>query len=435
MDQMLEKDDIMKGTALNADKSAKEKSNLLLFAAGKLVSLLGTYIYSFAISLYILKVTGSGTSFAFSIMIGTLPRVLFGPIAGSLTDRVNRKKMIVILDIFSGCVVLSLLILSMNYGLRLPFIYSATFLLAVISTFFNTCFSAAIPRLVSDQKLVKINSYSRAIDSGSQILGPVLAGLVFSMISMKLFLLVNGISFILSATSELFIDFNFNMKDADGNNTGAISMRAVTRDVGEVFRFIHQNKLLSLIMPFSIAINFIITASISVVLPFLLNNTLGLSSSQYGAVEGSFSVGMLIAAIVIGKRPEKQKKRTGMAFGLAGMGVSLALMGIPGLQLFDGINRYFIFVMYIILSILFALLLLMVDLPMTVVIQRSIPDHMMGRVMGVWSAVAGSLTPVGIILAGFTLDILPAYLVFFTAGTFFCISALILCRSKSMENY
>ncbi|MHB8129637.1 MAG: MFS transporter, partial [Mobilitalea sp.] len=136
---------------------SKEMLNIILFSAGKLVSLLGTYLYSFALSLYILKVTGSGTSFAFSILIGTLPRILLSPVAGSLTDRINKKKMIVVLDFLSGAVVLTLLVSCILYGIKVPFIYLSTFILAVISTFFNTCFSAAIPRLVSDRKLIKIN--------------------------------------------------------------------------------------------------------------------------------------------------------------------------------------------------------------------------------------------------------------------------------------
>lgn len=413
----------------------KERANLYLFAAGKLVSLFGTYIYSFAVSLYILKLTGSGTTFALSIMIGALPGVLFGPVAGFLADRIDRKRMIVTLDFLSGGVVLTLLILSMLYGLRLSFLYTTSFLLAGISTFFNTTFSAAIPRLVADQKLVKINSYSRAIDSGSQILGPILAGVIFGFVSMELFLLINGISFILSAISEMFIDFNFNKTNPVVEETGKRNRKTIGTGLREVFLFIKHNRLLALIMPISISINFLMSASLSVVLPFFLNQSLGFTSSQYGIVEGAFSVGMLIAALIVGKLPEKPKKRKGLIFAMIGMGFSLIVMGIPGIDPLTNLPNQILFPAYIILAIFFSLMLLLVDIPMTVVTQRLIPDHMRGRVMGIWSSISTSLTPVGIILAGLTLDIIPAYVIFFASGFYFLAVVLILYRHRALKDY
>ncbi|MBH1940808.1 MFS transporter [Mobilitalea sibirica] len=415
--------------------SSKEKFNLILFSLGKTVSLLGTYIYSFAISLYILRVTGSGMSFALSILIGTLPRVILSPVAGSLSDRVDKKKLIVILDFLSGTVVLALLTLSFLYGLRIPFIYIATLLLAIISTFFNTCFSAAIPRLVYDHNLVKINSYNRAIDSGSQVLGPILAGLVFGFVSINLFLFINGVSFLLSAISELFINFNLNSSTNQQKPTGNMSMKSIGEDIKEVFAYIKTNKVLCRLIPFSMTFNFLITASLTVIFPFLVINTLKMSSIQYGLIEGAFSVGMLFAAIVIGKLPEKEKKRKDLTRGIIGMGASLIIMGLPGLSFLSGLNTHVVFSLYLIMAVTFAFFLLLVDLPLQVVTQRSIPEHMLGRVMGILAMISSSLMPLGIILAGVTMEIIPAYFLFFITGFYFILSALFMYKSKAMQEY
>lgn len=414
---------------------SKEKLNLILFSAGKLVSLLGTYIYSFAISLYILKLTGSGTSFAFSILVGTIPRVLLSPIAGSVADRAERKKMIVGLDFLSGIVVLSLLGLSLMYGLKLPFIYATTFILSVISTFFNTTFSASIPSLVFDKSLVKINSYSRAIDSGSSIIGPVLGGLVFGIVSMNLFLFINGISFILSGISEMFIDFNFNKSKEKDKTESNMSMHTVWQDIKEVFAYIKGNKILCVIMPFSISLNFLMAAVLTVVLPYLINNVLGMSSAQYGIIDGTFSVGMLAAAILAGKLPEKEKKLRGMIFGIIGMGVAVILMGIPGLEAMRSFNINVLFGLYVAVVFIFSFILLMIDMPLTVVIQRSVPNNMLGRVWGFIGTISGSLTPLGIILAGISLDIIPSYILFFITGIYLMAAAIIMYKSKAMQEY
>ena len=417
------------------DKEKKELYNILLYSIGKLISLLGTSIYSFAISLYILKVTGSGTSFALSILLGSLPRVILSPIAGSVSDRVNRKKMTIFLDILSGIIVLMLFASSLLYGLLLPLIYITNFLLAVIGTFFYTCFSAALPRLVRDHKLVKINSYSRAIDSGSSVLGPVLAGMVFGLVPMNLFLIVNGISFLLSAVSEVFMDFEFNKSQKEQKLSGNVSIKTIGQDIREVSSFIRGNKLLTLIIPFSITINFLIAASMSVVLPYLINKVLGMTSAQYGIIEGAFSVGMLIAALVVGRLPEKEKKRGGFILGIIGTGITMFIMGLPGTGILRGLSINIIFILYIIMGMLFAYFLLSVDLPLNVVLQRSIPNQMMGRFMGVIGTISSSLSPLGIILAGITLDIIPAYIIFFTGGLYLSLAALIMLKSKAMKEY
>lgn len=419
----------------NKQENTMEKFNLILFSAGKLVSLLGTYIYSFAISLYILRVTGSGVSFALSILLGTLPRVILSPVAGSLSDRVDKRKMIVALDVLSGVIVLLLLASSILYGLKLPFIYTATFLLAIISTFFNNCISAAIPKLVTDKKLVTINSYNRAIDSGSQVLGPILAGMAFGFVSMNLFLLINGISFILSAISEIFIDFNLNKSRNEQKADGNINIKTILSDLREVFAYIKETKFLLLLVLFSMTFNLLLTASLTVVLPFLIINILGMSSIQYGLIEGAFSVGMLLAALIIGKLPEKDKKLKSLTLGIIGMGLTMVMMGVPGLGLFRSMNIYIIFGIYIIMCLLFAFFLLMVDLPMAVVMQRTIPEHMLGRVMGVLGMISSSLMPLGIILAGVTMDIIPAYILYFIAGIYFVASGVFIFKHKAMQEY
>ena len=418
------------------ENQAKEKLNLILFSMGKLVSLLGTFIYSFAISLYVLKVTGSGTSFAFSILVGAIPRVLLSPIAGSISDRVNKKKMIVRLDFLSGLVLLGLLAMTMIYGIRLPFIYATSFILSVISTFFNNCFNAAIPSLVADKSLMKINAYGRSIDSVSQILGPVLGGVVFGLISLQLFFLINGISYILSAVSEMFIDFNFNKaRVRTVEDKAKLSLKTVWMDIKEVIIYIKGNKILCVAMPFSISCNFFLAASFSVVLPYVVNNVIGMSSAQYGMIESAFPIGMLVAAIIIGRLPEKEKKLKGLFVGIMGMEVISIAMGLPILDRFIGADIHLVFLFYMVMLFMFAIFLIMMDMPFGVVMQRVIPSEMLGRVMGVLGTISAGLAPLGIILAGVFMDIIPAYVVFFVTGIYFVIAAIFMYKNKAMQEY
>lgn len=424
-----------KETLLTQTLEYKEKLNLILFSAGKLVSYLATSIYSHAVSLYILKITGSGTSFALSILLGTLPRVIFSPIAGSLSDRVNKKKMIVGLDFLSGIVLLILFTISLIFGVKLSFIYTINFILAVISTFFNNCFSTAIPNLVTDKKLVSINSYNRAIDSGCQILGPILAGLFFGFISIRLLFLVKGICFILSAISELFIDFNLNRTKKETSSSSPMSIKSLATDFKEVYQCIKPIKFLMLIIPVSMTVNLVITTNLSVVLPYMVNNIIGMSSTQYGLIEGTFSVGMLVSAILIGRIPEKEKKGKSLSISFIGMGLSMIFMGLPALAIIRSLNIYISFGIYVLMALLFSFFLVRADLPLAIVMQRSIPKHMLGRVMGVQAMISSSLTPLGFIGAGIIMDFIPAYLLYFVSGAYFIILAVMTYKHKAMKKF
>lgn len=422
----------------------KEKNNIILYMAGKVVSLLGTNIYTFAISLYILKTTGSGTSFALSILLGMVPRIILSPIAGSLADRRDRKKMIVGLDALSGFIVLGLALISSIYGFRLIFIYTTTLLLSIVNTFFDVSIGAAIPNLVSDKNLVKINSYTQASTSLSAIMGPVLGGLIYGLVPMNIFLIVNGVSFLISSLSECFINFKYNMRnneeeigvDITKNEPIQIQdkgFKALIKDVKEGLLFIKEMKGIYTLMKFALLFNFLINSTLAVIMPFIINDTLKMSSTQFGIIEGSFSVGVLISSIVIGKLPEKDKNFKTLIIGTSMMGLMVAFIGIPSIGALQSLNTNIHFIYFILVMIVFSIFMIIVNIPINVNIQRMTPDKMMGRVMGTMNTLASGVTPLGVIIAGLLLDVLPPYIIPITSGTLIIIAALVMSRNKSIK--
>ena len=83
----------------------------------------------------------------------------------------------------------------------------------------------------------------------------------------------------------------------------------------------------------------------------------------------------------------------------------------------------------------FAIFIVMLDMPLVVVMQRTIPNDMLGRVMGVIGTISAGLAPLGIILAGVFIDIIPAYTVFFVTGIYFVIAAIIMNKTKALQEY
>lgn len=419
----------------------REKVNLTLFLSGKMVSLLGTFAYSLAISWYILKVTGSATTFAISVLMSTVPRVVFGPIAGSIADRFDRKKLTVWLDILSGITVLSLLGISSVFGLKIPFIYMTSFMLAIINTLFDMTITASLPNLVTDKNLMKINSYSQAITSLAGIMGPVLGGVIYGLVPIKLFLLINGLSFIASAISEMFIDFKFNKpKDKDENvqevtTKEKIGFKSTIKDIKEVVGFLKEKKALFTLLKFALGFNLLLQPTLSVVLPYIINNVLKMKSFQFGVIEAAWGIGILITSIIIGGIKEGKSKLKSLIFGTTTLGILVVAIGIPAIPYFRSFSINVFFIYYALIMIIVGVVMVIVNTPLMVYIQRTSPDKIRGRVIGVLMTMAGGIAPLGIVAAGVLIDLTPPFVIPIASGTIIIMLALIMGRSKSMKDY
>ncbi len=425
---------------LNEKVLRKEKLNLILFLEGKLVSLLGTNLYTFILALYILKTTGSGLSFAFSILAGMVPRVILGPFAGVLADKVDRKKIVVLLDFLSGGVVIGLLIISYLFGLEITYIYIVTVLLSIISTFFDTTISASIPNLVTEKNLTKINSYAGAIGSLTGIIAPVIGGMLFGLITINLFLLLNAVSFFISAITEMFIDFKFVKVDNEESidvkekMTLKCKLTLLFQDIKEVFNYIKNNEVLYILIRFAFLINFVL-ASIQVIMPFIINNVLKMTTVKFGIIETSFSVGFLLASIIIGNLPEKDRKLKSFCLGLFIMGICAVLIGIPTIPILSSINTNIFFIFYILIQYIFGVCIIVINVPMMVSIQKFTPDNIRGRVMGIIFALSGGIAPLGIILSGLLIDIIPSYIIPMLAGLVIISCSILIRRNKAMKEF
>lgn len=414
-------------TECNRYIDRQEKLNIALCLTSKIISLLGTNIYNFALSLYILKITGSGASFAINVLIGRVPAIILGPFAGILADRVDRKKLTVAFDILSGLIVFALLGLSSVYGLKIIIIYVTNLILSVINTFYDTSLTSSLPNLVRDKKLMKINSYATAASSLAGVLSPVLAGVIYGFVPINLFLIINGISFIFSSVMEIFINFNLN-KITDASSKTAMTLNALKSDFKEVLKFIKEQKFLYSLLKYILLINFFLSASINVVYPCIINKTMKMSSAQYGIFQSFYFIGMIVCSILIANRKEKSLKAKNLAISLALLGVILIFIGIQaaGLSIFT--IKIIADLYNIVLLLALGGILMTVNIPSIVAMQRLTPENLRGRITGILTTLTGGIIPLGIILAGLIIDKINPFIILLISGVCIIISALGMAR-------
>lgn len=410
-------------------KKNTENSNIARFLSSKTISLLGTNLYTFALALYILKTTGSGTSFAINILIGLLPKILIGPFAGILADRADKKKLTVTFDLLSGGIMFLLVGLFYFNGIKIVFIYTANLLLSIINIFYDTAMNSAIPNLVSSQKLIKINSFTTTASSIAGILSPVIAGIIYGFVPIKLFLIVNGISFVVSSVLELKIDFKFNLGDITKAGT-KMSFHSVKLDFAEVWNFIKEQKGMVQLLKYMLIINFFFHALINVIYPYLINHVLHLASAQYGAFQAFYSVGMIITSVLIGSR--KEKKNMNIGKGIIVIGTITFLIGLPSLGIPLLTNGIIITVYNILLIFTMGAALISFNIPAMVAIQRLAPDYIRGRIMGFLGILTAGIAPLGIVLSGFIIDKIHPFILLSIIGVCITVTGLLLFRNKNL---
>ncbi|MBK5487240.1 MFS transporter [Bacillus sp. TH17] len=380
--------------------------NIILMMIGKMTSLLGAGIYTFAMGLYVLKTTGSGMGFATTLICGSIPRMICGPIAGAVADRVNRRWLVIGTDLLSSLTMLIMFILATIFGPSLLFIYVSAALLSICASFYSVSLTSSIPNLVDEERIQKASALNQTASSLSNILAPIIGGVVFGFFSIKIFFLLNSITFFLAVIVQLFIVFDLYKKEL------AESKEHFLTSIKEGFSYVKRQHEIYGLMKIAVGVNFFASA-LFVSLPYIIIKNLHLSSKQLGVVEGMLAVGMLIGAIVLSVRKEVNNPFRSVYIGLfLFAGLSLCTV-FPLLVIIPKVAS---FIYYITFMILTGISMMVVNIPMQVHMQKTTDPNYLGRVFGLLETISTAIAPLGMIVYGLLLDMLPTSIVMMTLG-------------------
>lgn len=164
----------------------------------QVVSLLGDWFGTIAAIILVNRLTDSGLAISILFLARGLPPFLFGPIAGVVADRFNRKTVLVVADIFQTIIGLGFLLVVTTESLAL--LYILTTLQFCLSSFFEPARAAILPNLVgSNQELLVANTLSSATWSSMLAFGAAIGGFTTAIFGVELALIVNTATFLLSA--------------------------------------------------------------------------------------------------------------------------------------------------------------------------------------------------------------------------------------------
>ncbi len=394
--------------------TSKEKLwtlNFFLLWQGQMVSTFGSSIYSIILGFWVLDKTGSTAVMGSMMAISILPRVFLSPIAGTYVDRQNKKWIIVVTDLINGCAMTLLGIAALLGFAEVWMVVSVGAINGICDSFFGPALGAVKPFILSKDNLIKGNSALSMSYKGISIIGTSIAGLLYITFGAPILFLTNGLSYLFSSLSEMFIKIpSIISENHDKNfwNDLINGMSYVKEFTGLKYLFI------------SIAIlNFFASMSMVLLLPFF-NSQSYLGADLYGIAMGFSTVGLLLGYFLLSIMDMKKIKKSHF-FSVSGIVSAICLILLPF------IKNYLVIVFLLSLNgMTVAFSRSMLEATMQSVVSKS----MLGRVYGFKRTISQSLVPIAMATGGILAEFVPIGIIISIASTVILIMFIKLSFTK-----
>ena len=317
----IEQQNIQPETPPSKPRNVFTNKNFVLAFLGAFVSNAGNILYNFAVSYYILALTGNnaliqGAYLATGGITFTIV-VLFG---GVISDRFHKGKIMYICDYAKGAVIIALTALLMTVIGNNTGKVIILFALAIIGNFIGAIFSPAanslLPHIVPKESYQQAQSYYSAMNSFQSILGIVLAGVLYSTIPTNILFMIVGGCYLLSGLSEMFIKYEHVKKEEK------LSFKVAFSDIGGSFKYLASVKPLFYLVGAVLFINFFFSPVVSNAMPYFIATDVASSAylfhenmapEMWGSIISvAVSLGSIIFDIVLSMRKQKEHIAKGL---------------------------------------------------------------------------------------------------------------------------
>lgn len=365
--------------------------NFTLIWLGKIVSQLGDKFYAIALAWWILRKTNSPSIMGFFLLASVLPGLLFGFFAGALTDRWNRKTMLIVTDTVRGFLVLIISCLSMMDVLRVWHVFFIGFCLSLTAAFFDPAMQAIIPEIVEKEILPKANGMSQMVDGVCTIAGPLLGAMAVSTLGLTWVFLANGISFFVSALLACFVKTDFDYRNSDEKTS-------IWKEIREGVLFVRSQKPIVLVL-IVIALAHLFVGNLTVSLPFLANSLDGNSVKNLGYLEMMLGAGLFAESLFMSvKKKASVNERALLSFIMA-VGFCFIIISVSQYSRIQSVYAYMPTMMAIGVCIAGAAVI------WQSLLQRYTPGHMTGRVFSVSTLIGNVTLPIAYGIFGILLNV------------------------------
>ena len=402
---------------LNNEQQPKKRNvftnkNFTLTFLGALVSNVAALFYSFAVSFHILKITDNNALLqGLYLAAGGITYCIVTLFGGVISDRFNKAKIMYICDYIKGAIIIGFTFLLMfvikSQTGQVAALFIISVLLNAIAGIFTPASSALLPQIVEEESFQQAQSYFSILNSFQSIFGVLLAGILYSFVSINVLFFVVGGCYILSAISEMFIRYDSAFEKRDER----LTVRAVFGDIKSGFQYIASIKSILALMICILFINFFFAPFSENFIPYFISTDV--ASNDYlfkGSIEpemwSSFfsvllGIGSLITGIVLSSIKQFEKSNRIIRWSMLGLSLAFALLAAFYL-LFNrnviDINAFLITML--VGSFLIGVLLVTINVPSTTAMMKIIDKDKFGKVSSVTNIGSQGLIPLSVLLGG-----------------------------------
>ena len=381
--------------------------NFTLLLLGQVFSLLGNGALRFALSMYVLEKTGSAAVFGTLLAVSMVPTILLTPFGGVLADRINRRTIMVGLDLASGTAVL-IAAAAFGEGRGIAVTAALLVVLSVLGAFESPTVQACVPQMLSGENVLRGNAAVNQVAAVSGLVTPFLGSLLYAAFGVRPVLAGAGVCFLVTAALECFIHLP-DMVPGQKQSLGEI----LREDLLGSARFLARGRreVLDLLL-FAAVVGALVSGVAIVGLPYLIRTSLGLSAQLYGAAESAMGLAALLGGVAAGLLAVRLPFRR-LHWLVAAVGVCALLGGGALLLPVGAMGQYGVLVPVYCVAQACACTFSIFAVS---AIQQKTPENMTGKVMACVSTISMCAQPLGQAVYGLWFDASPGWLVLSVTG-------------------
>jgi DHA3 family macrolide efflux protein-like MFS transporter len=353
---------------------------------GQAFSLLGSALVGFALIWWMTDTTGSATVLATAAIFEFLPRVFVGPLAGTLVDRWNRRRVMLVADTVTALATAVLIYLVWVGNLQIWQIYLLMLVRSTASAFHMPAMLSSTSLMVPEDQLTRIQGLNQLLQGLINIAAPVLGAMLVAFIPLHSVLAVDLGTAVLAILPLLFIFIPQPQVDpakADGKAT-------VWQDMRMGFRYVWGWRGLRNIIILAVFINLISIPAITL-MPLLVKNEFGGAAMQIASTQSFWAIGFLAGGILLTVWGGFRRKIITANLAMFGTAIGFLMVGFAHNVSFE-VALAGIFIA--------GAMNVLMNGPAFALLQTVVADDMQGRVLALVISLANAMTPIGLMIAG-----------------------------------
>ncbi len=262
---------------------------------GQVVSVLGTGMTQFALTIWAWQVTGQATALALVGFCGFFPLVVMTPLAGALVDRWNRKLVMILSDLAAGLATVCIFALLKTGHLEIWHLYAAAAFSGVFGAFQFPAYSASITLWLPKEQYTRANAMLGLAQSIAGVFAPIAAGTLLVFVGLGGVLTIDIATFVFAIAALLVVP----IPQPTPAPVDASQRQSLWADSLFGFRYIFARPSLSGLLILFFVVNLILSLSFAVFAPMVLART-GNNSLVLGSVQMVFGIGGVLGGVLVG---------------------------------------------------------------------------------------------------------------------------------------